>query len=115
MLRLQLRPFFENFRPLGGQHIAPALESRLRGFNRAFRIRAVHVRHGADNLFGGGIVDVDGFAARRRHPLPVNKSPLAEEIRILQLQRGDDIDFLGGLGHDTLQEFGTITQINRCS
>ena len=72
---------------LGGE-CTPGWQGLVGGFDGAAGFRGAHLRHGAENLARGRVVDLDGLTIVRIDPSAIDKGLLAEQLGVFKLHVG---------------------------
>ena len=90
MRQHQVEPAAQDRGALLGGLLAPLRKRAVGRLDRVARFGGAELRHGADDLAGRRIVDVDRRAAAGIHPRAVDVAGLAEEFRIGELDAGDE-------------------------
>jgi len=64
---------------------SPGRQRLVGGFDGSAGLAGAHLRHAADDLTGGRVVDLEGLAVVGIDPGTVDIGLLAEQLRILEL------------------------------
>ncbi|MNN40551.1 hypothetical protein D3C81_1546280 [compost metagenome] len=84
----QFEPTTQLARTFFGGQRTPGRQRLVGGLNGAAGFGSAHLRHSADDLAGGRVIDLDGLTVVRVQPHAIDEGLLAEQLGVFKLHVG---------------------------